>query len=506
MLIQEYSRSGPIGFILIPALCCTFFLSCGKESTTHNAPVVIDSEATLPKIKQEVSNRVLEPTPVQVLPKHTQEWRTYQTITLDHLVDFKQPAIPLSQFGGRTDRREEATGSFYAKKLSDRWILVDPLGYHFWGLGVNAVNPHDDLLDSKEVFKEKFKSKKVWAEQTHSLLQDDLHFNTLGCWSSGGLLFKEFGHPMPYTIHISIMGSFAKKHHLYQPSYGSTNLTGDVLPVFHPDLPAHIDEACQRLVETKDDPWVFGIFSDNEIPLSEEKIIQRYLARGEQDHGTVAARVWLQERGKTENDITPADDREFCVMVLSRYFKLVRETIHKYDPNHMYLGTRFHKTALVQPSAYEAAGKYMDVIAINLYHRWNIDQEQMNAMATLAGKPIMITEWYAKGVDSGLRNVSGAGFLVRSQKDRGRFYENFTISLLRNPNIVGWHWFRYTDEGPLQYQEKASNKGILNAAYQPYPELIESMRRINRNVYGLRDYLLNADSPNFPDAQTLSNQ
>jgi hypothetical protein len=304
---------------------------------------------------------------------------------------------------------------------------------------------------------------------------------------------------------MSIIGNYAKERNLYMPSYGSTNLKGDVLPVFNEDLPAYIDNACSKLAAIKDDPWVFGIFSDNEIPLFEENIIRNYLALGENDSGAQRARAWLTERGKTEDAITAEDDRAFCLMALSKYFGMVRDAINKYDPNHMYLGTRFHKTVLTQSSAYEAAGKYMDVVAINLYHRWNVDQEMINRMADIAGKPFMITEWYAKGVDSGLRNESGAGFTVRTQKERGLFYENFTISLLRNPNMVGWHWFRYMDEGPYQKGEKASNKGILNGHFEPYEGLAGSMGRINRNVYGLRDYLLSIQSPNLPNKPRVYN-
>lgn len=36
-----------------------------------------------------------------------------------------------------------------------------------------------------------------------------------------------------------------------------------------------------------------------------------------------------------------------------------------------------------------------------------------------ANKPFIITEFYTKAEDSGLTNVTGAGWKVRTQKDRG---------------------------------------------------------------------------------------
>ena len=90
---------------------------------------------------------------------------------------------------------------------------------------------------------------------------------------------------------------------------------------------------------------------------------------------------------------------------------------------------------------------------------------------------------------SGLNNIKGAGFTVPTQKDRGHFYENFTLGLLQNKNVVGWHWFRYIDDGGLKTKGQSSNKGIVNIEYQEYRELAASMKAINSQAYSLSDYL-----------------
>lgn len=469
-----------------------------------NTVIAITFAALL--LSQVVSSRaevqVAKPTPVEAERARTNVWKTYQTVTLDHLLDFQPQEIPLSQYGGRMDRREKATGFFHVKQLEDRWTLVDPEGYHFINMGVNCVTPADTSPDSIFAFQELYASRKEWTAQTHDLLTGQLYFNSLGRWSDYDL-FKEHGRPIPYAIGLSVMGSFAQKKGLHEASYGSTNMKNDVLPVFHEDLPQHIDEVCKQLGKTKDDPWLFGISSDNEIPLFEEDIIKRYLALGDEDPGAKRASQWLRERSKTADDITPEDDRQFCLLVLNKYFKMVSESIKKYAPNHMYLGTRFHKTVLTQRSAYQAAGSYMDIVCINLYHRWNLDQAQLNELASAAGRPIMITEWYAKGIDSGLRNYSGAGFTVRTQEERGMFYENFTISLLRNPHMVGWDWFRYMDDGALRTGRQASNKGLLNEHYDLHKGLTDSVTRINKHAYALRDYLVNTEHPNLPNKPSV---
>ncbi|MDP3209629.1 MAG: hypothetical protein Q8M65_10805, partial [Rhodoglobus sp.] len=83
----------------------------------------------------------------------------------------------------------------------------------------------------------------------------------------------------------------------------------------------------------------------------------------------------------------------------------------------------------------------------------------------------LITEWYAKGMDSGMANTSGAGWTVKTQADRGRFYENFTLGLLEARGCVGWHWFKYGDNDPTDTKADPSNtdsnKGIVTNRYAP---------------------------------------
>src|SRR5690606_22152794 len=127
--------------------------------------------------------------------------------------------------------------------------------------------------------------------------------------------------------------------------------------------------------------------------------------------------------------------------------------------------------------------KYVDVLSVNYYYAWTPDAELLDRWVELTGRPFMITEWYAKGVDSGMGNASGAGWLVETQEDRGRFYENFSLKLLEHPGCVGWHWFKYIDNDPTNLQadpsNRDSNKGMVTNLYEPYGPLVARMTKIN---------------------------
>ena len=136
----------------------------------------------------------------------------------------------------------------------------------------------------------------------------------------------------------------------------------------------------------------------------------------------------------------------------------------------------------------------MDAIALNYYGAWTPDPELMAKWVAWSGRPFVITEWYAKGADSGMANHTGAGWLVKTQADRGRFYQNFTLGLLAQPGCVGWHWFKYMDNDPANRRadpsNRDSNKGFVDNRYRPYPALLEAMGELNRQAYPLADHFL----------------
>ena len=119
-----------------------------------------------------------------------------------------------------------------------------------------------------------------------------------------------------------------------------------------------------------------------------------------------------------------------------------------------------------------------------------------------------------------LTNNRGAGKVVRSQEDRGVYYETFALKMLESGFCVGWSWYRYQDNdmplfedanGNLVYfndwdaykncslplihkgentdqSNLDANKGIVNNAMEVYTELTSHITAIAKNVYGLAEH------------------
>lgn len=129
---------------------------------------------------------------------------------------------------------------------------------------------------------------------------------------------------------------------------------------------------------------------------------------------------------------------------------------------------------------------------MNYYGYWSPQEEHLTNWQAWSGKPFLITEFYVKGVDSGLPNTTGAGWLVKTQADRGFFYQNFTLALLESKTCIGWHWFKYMDNDPsdqmAEASNKDSNKGIVKLNGEAYLPLLDAMRELNTRVYPLSEH------------------
>ena len=81
------------------------------------------------------------------------------------------------------------------------------------------------------------------------------------------------------------------------------------------------------------------------------------------DAGRLVAETWLAEHHKTVDTITNEDNAAFCFKVITRYYQVVSAAIRRNDPNHLFIGSRFHGFVLVQDETYSACGPFVDVVS-----------------------------------------------------------------------------------------------------------------------------------------------
>lgn len=425
------------------------------------------------------------------------EYQPFETRTVELLPDYNTPEeLPeLSKYGGLLEQRTNATGFFHVKKIGDRWWGVDPLGCLYINVALNSINTGKSD-GTKKALEEKFGTKENWMKETLKMLQEH-GFNCAGSWSDHEAIIeanKILERPMAYTVNWNFMSSYGRVRGGTYQQPGHTGYPNNAIFVFDPEFETFCDEHAKQLVAYKDDPNLFGHFSDNEMPFKFEAI-DNYLALPENEPGYKAAQTWLIEKGITKEEINDDYREEFMALVAEKYFSIVSTAIKKYDPNHMYIGARFYSSEKNQPAFMKTAGKYLDIVSNNYYGKWTPDSTDMANWAKWTGKPFIITEYYTKGEDSGMPNQSGAGWIVRTQKDRGLFYQNYNLALLESKNCVGWHYFKYQDNDPeakgVDPSNVDSNKGIVSNRYVPWTPMLEEMKELNTQVYNIVEHFDN---------------
>ncbi|RZK59474.1 MAG: agarase [Pedobacter sp.] len=420
-------------------------------------------------------------------------YKFVKTRTLSSLSQFKSKKIRTDKYGGRMDRKEKATGFYYTKKIGDRWWVIDPQGHLFIHNALNAVSIGSSDRN-KAAFSKLYGDENNWMVKTQGFLINN-GFNGTGAWSNAKAIQNsplQKTKPLAYTTNLDFMSAYGDKRGGTYIVPGHKGYPNNVIFVFDPAFEEFCDQAAKKLVANKTDENLFGYFSDNEMPLGIKNLDGYLTLKDQQDPGYLAAKKFIDDRGVAADKITDIDRREFLSIVAERYFSIVSKAIKKYDPNHMYLGCRFHGQQGNIAELWKAAGNYIDAISMNYYNAWTPDQQLMANWANWSGKPFIITEWYVKADDSQLGNTAGAGWVVKTQQDRGLFYQNFTLGLIESKNCVGWHWFKYMDNDPLQKGAEPSNtnanKGIVNNDYRVYEPLVQKMNELNYQMYQLVDF------------------
>ena len=430
------------------------------------------------------------------------------TRTLEALDGFTSRQVKLDKYGGIMDAkmRQEATGFFYTKKIDGRWWTIDPIGYPCYIISISGITTsYQGSPNQKASFERNFGGNpEKWALSTVRHLKDDLGFNAqIG--SDDSVTMVEEG--LVKLARFSVMSSYATKKGINAGIGGRTRLSeNNTLPVFDPDFEAYADKRVAECVQP-DNPDIIGYISDNELAI-EDHMLRDYLTidptKEVNYYSYACAWYWfVQMTGKenpTDADITPELADLFRGFVWDRYYYVVGGAIDKYDPNHMYMGTKYLNEAKESEWILKVSGEYLDVITINWYGAWEPQENYVYDFARYADAPFLVSEFYAKSSDTEdkLASTSGGGFYVRTQEDRGLFYQNYTLRLLESKNCVGWDWFQYADNDPAGNPTDASsidaNKGIVSNFHKEYTELTDRMKEINNNAYMLIDYFDSKDA------------
>lgn len=452
----------------------------------------------------------------------------------------KWPGPPQrNAYGGYTGGPQlKATGFFRVEKYQGKWWLVDPEGRLFWSHGIDCVTASSStpISDREHYFRQlpapdspagrfygwggnaphgyyqnkpRFRTfdfaqanlllkygenwPQAHAEVSHRRLRS-WGMNTIANWSDAALYELR---RTPYTANLSFRAKLLE---------GSSGYWGKFPDVFDPEFAQGIRAAAERQRgRAAGDPWCIGFFVHNELSWGDDTSLA--LAALQSPPGQAAKAAFVQDLQNQYGAIEKlnaaweaqysswdhlrqstnrppnlkaagADLRAFYSRFAETYFRVIRDALKEVAPHQLYLGCRF---AWVNDAAAVAAAKYCDVVSYNRYdysvanhrlpHNWD--------------RPTIVGEFHFGALDRGMFHTGLKP--TASQEDRAAKYAAYVRGALRNPQIVGTHWFQYRDQATTgRFDGENYQIGFVDICDTPYPETIRACREVGYDLYRIR--------------------
>jgi len=212
-------------------------------------------------------------------------------------------------YGGFPDTNQGATGFFRIEQIGGKWWMIDPIGNLFLGTGVNGVRyakyeytpTHGREYIFKELPPKEFSRPSYWKYS-----EPDVSFTQ---WN----LFRRYGW-----------------------GWGVQGAPLGIPDVYSPKLEPLLDSLANvQCTPLKNDPWMLGYFTGNEpIWPGRESLAVEAILKGKDTDTKKALQDYLAKGD------SPERKKEFIVNAYTKYLKMVKASIKKYDSNHLILGTR----------------------------------------------------------------------------------------------------------------------------------------------------------------------
>jgi hypothetical protein len=444
----------------------------------------------------------------------------------------------VNKYGGWTGGVQlKATGFFRVEKNQGKWWLVDPEGRLFWSHGVDCVRMENStpITDREHYYrnlptagsplakfygnghnaahgyyetKAKYKTYdfsganllRKYGEKYAEAFTDVTHrrlkswgMNTIANWSDS----KIYGQRRtPYTATIG----FGSKN--IEASKGYWRKFYDV---FDPSFRENARKAMAAQVNSSvGDLWCIGYYVHNEESWGTETSLALatlaspatqpaklvFVADLKAKYSTIDKlnAVWgtayaswdALQQSTAEPDVKKAGDdlRAFYQKLAETYFRTIRDEIKRVAPNQLYLGCRF---AWVNDIASIAATKYCDVVSFNRY-QYSVEKDRLPNNIDL---PTIIGEFHFGALDRGMFHTGLKK--TENQQDRALKYKEYVQGALRNPQIVGTHWFQYKDQATTGRSDGENYQiGFVDTCDTPYPEIVAASREVGYLMYPYR--------------------
>ncbi|MDF1657770.1 MAG: hypothetical protein P1U58_09165 [Verrucomicrobiales bacterium] len=433
-------------------------------------------------------------------------------------------------YGGWTGKQFEATGYFRVEK-DDRWWMVTPEGNAFLSFGINHFVPDlfrqpfsqaawqkrlgiEDLADDKQFYP----AIKEWLFQTCA----NYGFNTLGVHTS----LRVTNTPravFPYLQPIKFVEI---------PHWKGDIPDENFLDVFSDEFAARCDRlAKETAAPLRDDSNLIG-YSMTDCPLFTEEDLRerpdviggarresrigwpRRLrnfgadAAGKQAYVKTMQEIYYSKIAsfnktygtrfdsfdalasaadwRPDTDLSNANETRdniiFLQACVDAYYRIAKEAIHRYDPNHLFFGDKLNANTDSLDTVLPVTAKHTDVLLYQMYARYEVQEPGLDRWKRLADLPVI-------NGDSAFTMVTDTmprpyGPVADTLDQRVEWTEEFFRKAFARPEFVGWHYCGLVDATNLIPRKKErQHSGLVDSFGEPYAALEKTLKACAEEMY-----------------------
>ena len=194
----------------------------------------------------------------------------------------------------------------------------------------------------------------------------------------------------------------------------------------------------------------------------------------------------LLDRGPMYEDFIAFERRLY-----QQYVDVTLRVTRQADPQHLIASNRHNLGGLEHWLPHIDLCAAYDLVAVNLYPDNQAPGVGPSGLAVLrevarrSRRPVIIGEWSAPALDSGLYKQEKAVLdwsfpdAVPTQAIRARQAARITADFFNEPYLVGAHWFIYAD---FDSSEREANRGLVRSDGQPWDELVRELEAVHRDI------------------------
>ncbi|MEM6365078.1 MAG: hypothetical protein AAF745_11665, partial [Planctomycetota bacterium] len=176
------------------------------------------------------------------------------------------------------------------------------------------------------------------------------------------------------------------------------------------------------------------------------------------------------------------DNIEFLKRIVDRYYSVTRDSIRRYDTNHLFLGDKLNGNTDSLDTVLPITAKYTDIIFYQMYGKYADQKPGLDRWSKVADLPII-------NGDSSFTMITDTmprpfGPVADDERQRADWTAEFFRRAFARSEFVGWHYCGLVDlTNNMPNKRGRQHSGLIRETGEPYATTMKTLRHCADEMY-----------------------